>query len=541
MTLLNLEEAGWKRICPNEYEYLPNIKRVLSYGGYRTIESEHYVLLEPLSSSLSPRKKLVSIRGSLDKSNFSRWRDIIASQNQFSSRFARKFHNVDIEDPENFSKSFLDNSGIKSFRALSSLVTVSSPGKILGILAKYAIPAFFDKYPNGRVYFIRQDEMLLNMNAVARTMSDADIFGFEIFKKAGDKERDIPRSMRQAHKSGFDNFIDCTLGSVLWGFFPYIYGIVASRIGGNIVFLFDKPFRTKPQKSTSEFFAEGGIFEGLEGNLSIEDLFEQVKKGQVNYTASYHKYVHETEFPPDVIGSLIEWSVVKLDYFYTYILDFCNFCNKNSFIDYALHRKIYLTLERIFIEIHKILLSVDSFGRKILYFDLHDKISSLMTTSSIDREEVFKRLLRASHYNKTIRQYLDKMPSPFNSYMANYGQAIYNAIMDTCIKEIWDERRKSKKGIITREIDLPNKDSWIGMKYKDGRTKISGEDYAINLIHEYRNTLHGYNLRDYKFEKYLALHEGSISDYLPDLSLVWLFCLLENIEDVLKSKFLRAS
>ena len=260
---------------------------------------------------------------------------------------------------------------------------------------------------------------------------------------------------------------------------------------------------------------------------------------EIDYEVAYARYSHKLRFSVKEISQLIGWAIQQLNDFYLKILDFCSFCNKKSFIDFTVHRKIFLTLERIFIEINNIIFSTDSYTRKILYFDLHDKISNLMVTSSLNREEIFRRLLRLGHFKRKISKFLENLPQPFSSYMINYGNEIYNALNRSSVEYIWDKTRKTKKGIQLREIDSESENEWIGRKYKDSRTKIPEEEYTINLIHEFRNTLHGYILHNYKFEKYLAIHEGIISDYLPDLSLLWLFVILNDINKVLNSDIVK--
>jgi len=540
MPIITLEQEGWKRVCPKSELFINDIKRVLSTAGYNTVESAEYLLCEPLISKLSPIKKLIYISNYLDKNNYSKWRSIIYSQSYLSNNPYVKHHKAYIADPENVKKRFLEKRGIESFKALRSLVSITHPSEIIDILWKYAVPSFFEKYPNGKIYFVRCDDMLATMNSGARVLSDADIFGVDLFKKSKNIKKEIPRSMRRVHQVGLDVFIETTLESILWGFFPFLYGFMASRIGGYIIFLLDKPLKTEPKKSTYDYFREGGIFNGIEGKRSIEQLLNLVRKREIDYKVAYKRYSHELKFSVNEISKIIVWAIQQLNDFYIKILDFCNFCNKKDFIDFTLHRKIFLTLERIFIEINNIILSTDSYTRKVLYFDLHDKISNLMVTSSLNREEVFRRLLRPSHFKRKISKILKNLPQSFDSYIINYGNEIYNALISSSVKYIWDKTRKTKKGIQLREVNLGNKNEWIGRKYKDSRTKIQEEEYTINLIHQFRNTLHGYILRNYKFEKYLAIHEGIISDYLPDLSLLWLFIILNDVNKVLNSDIVKA-
>ena len=534
MAIINLEQAGWKRVCPLSESHLADIKRVLNFANYENVESQEFLLCKPLISEDAQPRKLIYISNVLDENNYSEWNKIINSQIYFSKGSGIKHHQTYVSDPENFVKKFEEKEGVESFKALTTLLTVAHPTEILEYLQKFAVPSFFEKYQKGKIYFIRYDDILVTMNSVARVLSDVDIFGVDIFR-----ENLVPRSMRRVHHTGLDTFVDTTLKSILGGFFPNIYGVAISRIGGYILLLFDNPFKFEPDKPEWDYFKESGIFDDIKGKLNFEQLINLVRKKEVDFETAYNRYVHHKDFSVDNMDSLIKWLISCLNDYYLKLLDFCNFSNEANFIDFTFHRKVYLTLERIFLEINNVIFEFDNYLKKILYFDLHDKISNLMVTSSQDRPKIFKRLLRLSHFNGKISKILQNLPVPFNSYLIEYGEGIYNAIIESSVNHIWDKSRKTDKGVQLREIDSENQNKWIGKKYKDTRTKISDEEYSVNLLHEFRNTLHGYVLNNFYFEKYLAIHEGQVSDYLPDLSLIWLFVMLDNINNVLVSELIK--
>jgi len=117
----------------------------------------------------------------------------------------------------------MNKEGFESFRALEKLAFWPRPSKIFSVLYKYIVPSFIDKFPEGKIYFVKYDDLLAKMNAVARILSDVDIFGVDLLKKNKSSRKTVPRSMRGVHHAGIDAFIENTLMSVLLGFFPYIW------------------------------------------------------------------------------------------------------------------------------------------------------------------------------------------------------------------------------------------------------------------------------------------------------------------------------
>jgi len=539
MGILTLEQSGWKKVCPVNELYNKKIKEIFCRVGYEVLESDKYLLCKPLTSEVSSPKKMIQISSSLDKHNYANWNGVINSQTYFCNRPECSLHKIYVPDPENYINRFLKLEGFKSLMALVELLSLSAPTQILPILQNHAIPAFFEKHPKGKIYFIRHDEQLATMTAATRVLSDADIFGIQSVLENQGNNRNVLRSMRSVHQAGFDAFIDSTLKTILCGFFPFIYGFPVSRVGGNMIILLNKPIKFEPEKSGFDEFIEGGIFDDTSKNKPIEQLLDLNSRSEIDYEEIYNRYIHKQEFTISEFAKIVDWTVEHLNDFYLKILDLCNFYNDNNFIDFALHRKKFLTLERIFLEINNTTFTSKAFIRKILYFDLHDKLSNLMSIGSQKKDKIFRRLLRYSHFNKKLKKILMDLPEFLNDYLVNFGEEIFKDILNSSYNYIWDESRRSSGGILLREIIKENKDAWIGKKYKDSRTKISLEDYCVYQLLETRHTLHGYRLWDSNYEKYLAIHEGPISDYLPDLCLIWLFIILSDVDKILNSALIK--
>lgn len=99
--------------------------------------------------------------------------------------------------------------------------------------------------------------------------------------------------------------------------------------------------------------------------------------------------------------------------------------------------------------------------------------------------------------------------------------------------------RVSPKGVRVRELTEQRGD-WITQKMREhDEGPYTREDFAANLLHEIRNSFHGYLLHGGGFEKFMLMHSGDIPDTLPDLAIVWFFLLLADIEGLLNRDWVR--
>jgi hypothetical protein len=88
------------------------------------------------------------------------------------------------------------------------------------------------------------------------------------------------------------------------------------------------------------------------------------------------------------------------------------------------------------------------------------------------------------------------------------------------------ERNKTTEGHITQ-------------KMRDRSDAYMREDFVTNLLHEIRNSLHGYQLQGGGFEEFLLMHLGKVPDSLPDLALIWYFLILADIQGLVSGEWTR--
>lgn len=529
--IISLEEAGWKRIYPLN---TPNINshaiKTLLGETYNLVEDDRFLLCEPLQ-----KRSLIKLNGVITKENSKEWQNIIESQiNLYNNKLALQHHSTDIKNPADFVKDFLNENPLTSAYLLRNLLALSRPENLKSILKALVTP-IFDRHPNRALIFIDCDNLLHRMKSSIRMMSAFDIFPEQEIKTLFE-DGIIPQVMSKAHKGSFDEIFEASICSILCSFFPYLYGDLIRRIGGYIVVIYDTPLVVEPMKDKDryDFLRASKVF-GEPGSLPMNELFEKAKSQNTDYELAFSQYIHKKIFSPNEIKKLILWAVEQVNAIYSSVFDLCRFSNANNFIDFGFIRKFSLTLERIFIEINSILLEREQYVRKSLYFNLHDKIASLMSKPGDikDRKTTFNRLLKHSHFKNILSNKLERLPPPFDNYIKDLGNIIFKNIIDFILVHTWHKKRISSKGVLLREKLKGNSDSWLGNKFQDMNNKIEQEQYVVNILHELRNTLHGYVLSDDNFEHYLGLYEGPIPDYLSDLSTVWLFLLLADIDGLI--------
>jgi hypothetical protein len=89
-----------------------------------------------------------------------------------------------------------------------------------------------------------------------------------------------------------------------------------------------------------------------------------------------------------------------------------------------------------------------------------------------------------------------------------------------------------KQGIRTRQTTNEIY-GYISQKMSDKTDLYVPEDFAVHVLHELRNSLHGYQLHDEGFEEFLLMHSGEVPNSLPDLALIWYFLLLADTPGLL--------
>jgi hypothetical protein len=271
-----------------------------------------------------------------------------------------------------------------------------------------------------------------------------------------------------------------------------------------------------------------------EAKLDFKHYFQPEAMTPEQERIAYKRYVFRPPWTAQEFEDLLKWTIERINKFLTFTVDLCNYTNPAGFIDFIRQKKVVLTLERIITEINYIVTEMDPFLRKTLYFNLHDKIVTLPNPklSMSDRRTIFNRLLRLTHYETVLRGRLSALPTPFNGKISELGVALFGDLIERCLDNIWARYRVSNKGIRPRQT-TNEINGYISQQMTDKHDLYMPEDFAVHVLHELRNSLHGYQLRDAGFEEFLLMHSGDVPNSLSDLALIWYFLLLADTPGLL--------
>jgi hypothetical protein len=419
----------------------------------------------------------------------------------------------------------------------------ATPDRLRTVIEK-AVPVFFEKYPSGRLHFVRIHNRLHVMQSVSRVLTAIDAFGFEIYEDPEIAKQRPSELLSKIHPVTYEPIGESIIKTLLSCFFRYVYGRCVPRINGMIIVQIDPPaeFTLPYRRDRWDFNRLSGIFET--DSLGLEEYLQRKNKvlNADEERIAYKRYVFRPAWSAQQFEDLLKWTIARVDKLLTFACDLCNYTNGAGFIDFIKRTKVFLSLERIIAEINYIVTDIDPFVRKTLYFNLHDKIATLPDPeiSMVKRRAIYNRLLKTTHYNRVLRKRLSTLPSPFDSKIALLGDELFKNLIEGCLDSIWAQYRVSEKGVRTRETTSANK--YITQKMRErSEGPYVLEDFAANLLHELRNSLHGYQLQGGKFEEFLLMHLGQIPDSLPDLTVIWYFLLLADTPGLLSGDWTRGT
>ena len=237
---------------------------------------------------------------------------------------------------------------------------------------------FFDKYPNGRLHFVRIHDRLNLMRSVSRVLTAIDAFGFEVYEDPELAKQHPSELLSQIHPVTYEPIGESIIKTLLSCFFKYVYGRCVPRMNGMIIVQIDPPaeFTLPYRRDRWDFNRLTGIFE-TEG-LRLEEYLQRKNKilNPDEQRIARKRYVFAPAWTAQEFEDLLKWTIVQVNKFLTFAFDLCNYTNAAGFIDFIKRTKVYLSLERIIAEINYIVTDMDPFVRKTLYFNLHDKIAT---------------------------------------------------------------------------------------------------------------------------------------------------------------------
>ncbi len=517
MTVLTLEDAGWRKLCPKNAPAAPGVIQVCKRAGYTVVDSEKDFLVEPRKF-----KGLYTLHATYDRGNFEPEKAEFDLGNL--PEIPRQELHSSVQDPGAFLARFLEDDSMQALRALRGLVTLSDVPTFPGLMAKRVIPAFLEKYSEGRVHVIAISELLSLLHGFVRVLAPLDIFEWAEIKPLGST---IARMMSEAHSTLGEDFGVNALEIVLHFMFPNCYGLLCPRLNCEVVFQLPRPVESLGRfpREILDFARWGSVFNE---KTPTRELLNYVAGRPHDKASLLSRWVCPRTFSPEEITALIHWTIERVDHLYAYLFELtAHVDSRTGYVSPLLLEKRHMTIERMLIETTLIVSDRDAYVRKTLFFNLHDKFASLMTTPGNlqERQTVFNRLLKKSHYEQRLSKILQTIPEPFLTFIRETGGYLYDQIFQAVIDDIWLTSRRKKKVVLGRK-EVPNSISHGPARFLD--EQVDDESFVARYLHAARNTLHSYFLANGSFERYMSLSKGSLPDLLPELGWLFMFMMLED-------------
>lgn len=394
---------------------------------------------------------------------------------------------------------------------LSRAIVFSSTEQLRSTIIELALPAFFDRFPKGTVIPVSIDFKAFRWASVIRVLTLAGKYGNEI--------RDVVNPaggidlLKESHPDALPR-VRSLLSFGLHLFYPFIYGfVVECRPGLLLAFLFDNPVEIVPKYPWDEFDITRQTALWDEHTSSIEkDLLSGVDDD---------KQLHKRKtYAPLGVEAMDNWFSYLLDCLDTYIkdtLDFTNFLDSTGKINCMDQIKYWHSMDRAIASTILINSDRNSMIRKTLSFQVCDILGNIMVSpekSSRKEGQAFSYILSRTTFQEQLKPILSALPEPFNDIFSSAGHEIYTDISQVALAGLWPNVKREDAG----KLRIPSAPA--------EETEYTEDDYVVSLLRALRNTAHGYNTNH--FDPLVLLHTGNISDYLGDVPLILLLCIITH-------------
>ncbi len=136
MKIVSLEDVGYRRLCPRQWDKAEGLKATLLSAGYEVVEGDEFILCKPLAGT----KEFISLTASLSKDNFTHWSEILDSLQFFYNPDYKPTQDTYVKDSdvEGFLEDFLQRQMPDSLHSLRGLLAMSHCKQLRSVLRRTA-------------------------------------------------------------------------------------------------------------------------------------------------------------------------------------------------------------------------------------------------------------------------------------------------------------------------------------------------------------------------------------------------------------------
>jgi hypothetical protein len=413
--------------------------------------------------------------------------------------------------------------GAESFRqwhAIAHFLALSHPMELRSMLEGSILPAFFERDPDGLVQVLLANPDVDGQFAVLRATYSLSHYPLDVVS-ASDRGFATLKAWDSQFPLDYLNALTSILQASTYPYMPMFQG---GPFGLSFLFLLSRPEAVQLDvfpRSWMQWTRSGSEFgtEDLDGIAGLEDPTSELGR-----RLAHRRYLANTPLPMEGFHELLLWAVRRLSTLVNEISDAANFEQDES-IDFVCGLEHNLSMLRVFRQAVHILGSEEPPSGKLRIFEMADLLEGLAKVFRGRQagEGLFKQLFNPTLGRDACRVSLASLPGPVTPFVDRVVETVYD-----------DLRRTVEKSI------------WIPGKVKDGKVEVRSRDltrenpedigqFVGTLVRSLRNTHHGYFSRlddTNRPSRYLAMSTGDLPDSLSSLALIWILCLLADVEQM---------
>lgn len=379
--------------------------------------------------------------------------------------------------------------------ALRNAIALSKSDGLEDCLQKIR-SSFFRHFPEGSILFIKKSPLFVYASRLPMMLAGLAFMQSDDIEDLINDGHGAFHAFDKGHSLLSRDFMNLGLVDID----GKIFGFSASSLSHQFVFLLGKKIDTDPKFSSTKQALVRGV--GAFTDMWSDDT--QAKPPSYKWRANDY-------------AEMFFRHLKSINQSLTFMLDSTNFLLKDTrTIAIKTHKYNLMTfdaLQEILLRIHS---AHDNLSRKLLFFDFIDRYVGLfnLTTKEVFNPDYFsQKVVPAVGMGLKARLATDL------EKQAKYDQ---HGVFLSVLNGIYQTNRRKKRRV------------YIG---RDRSEALTYEDYYASFMKALRDTTHGYPLDKQKFEKFLSIHTGSISNVLPRLATYFNLYLLNCPKEALRACF----
>ncbi|WP_339910393.1 hypothetical protein [Symmachiella dynata] len=371
------------------------------------------------------------------------------------------------------------------------------------------LPAFSQRFPDGRVLFLSADSGFEARLPLLRLGNYYQINGGQAYDDMRLNDISSPNTASALHQSGVIA-IENALTVLLANFLPLRTHMVGRRIGWRAIFLFG---------NQSPPVIDRGSFPREEIELQTPQFFLR-GDDPVDFTTApadplggWSGRYRNAQYPgDDAVEDLIAFFLNRFNAHTDNRIEVCNFVEGDN-IDFISCFEKYLTIDRILLECIMIATATNPATARLMTFAILDKFQELCRFPGIQQGRNFHHMCTRPFLNDVLLPSFAMFPSPWNTFFSDVATGVYSDLYTTIRSAdgVWPTNLIQAGGGVRvyREWDRANH------QFVDRPAPLNDDEFVGEYVRAARNTHHGYISDNDRRRRFACF--GSVSKaFLPD-------------------------